>query len=678
MKQTYPKPNTHPTPYLQKEQSDSSGWLSGNLRYQLTKLLNSVSKKTLFKSFLWIVILLLNIHHVEGQDKYSKLQEKLNILSTTDIPMLNEKVNISVTNVSIQEFLRGVANNTGLNINVSPELKIEVVNNFSNVKVIDILMFLCKQYDLNITVIGNIMSVFKEKVEEPQPVKKPLVNYNSSTTLISIECNNEDLGVLAKAIVDQTGLNVVPAPGLDGLKVKGYIQNMPVDNALDKLAYANNLKVRKTDDQVYLFEKNEPAPIVPNPGQQRRDNSSQKRADPNSGPSNLQITRIVEDSITVVAENASIADIIKEAAEQIKADYFFSTPIQGETTLQMKGIRFPALLNYLFRNTPYSYQCKNGVYLISDNKSRELKEFRIIQLQNRTIDTLVAIIPKELKKDLELKEFAELNSLLICGMPEQINAVESFIRAVDKAVPNILIEVMIIDARTSSSITTGIQAGTGTKPTTASTVFPGVDFNVSSQSINNLLNSFKGFGAVKIGNVSPSFYLSLQALETSGVINIRSTPKLSTLNGHAANLSIGTTEYYQEQQNNIYGSLSSSSQVITSYKAVNADLSVKIRPVVSGDDQITLEIEVKQEDFTTRISQYAPPGKISRTFKSLIRVKNQEMVLLGGLEEKRNDDSGSGVPLISRIPVLKWFFSSRTKSLSNKKLNIFIKPTIVE
>jgi type IV pilus assembly protein PilQ len=609
-----------------------------------------------------------------GQDKYYQLQEKLMILSTGDIPALNEKVNISVTNISIQEFLRAVSKSTGLNINVSPDLSITVVNNFSNVKVIDILIFLCRQYDLNISVIGNIINVFKEKAAVQAPVKKQLVKYDQVNDLISIECDNEDLGTVSKAIVDNTGLNVVPAPGLDILKVKGYIQNMPVDNALDKFAFANNLKVRKTDDQVYLFEKNDPPPQSNN-GQVRGNGANQKKGDGSSG---LQITKILGDSISVAADNASISDIIREAALQVHTDYFFTSPVTGESTLHLKGIRFPSLLTYLFRNSAYSYQIIDGIYLIGDNKSHDLKEFKIIQLQNRTIDTLLTIIPSEYKKELELKEFPELNSLLVSGLPERINSLESFIRAIDKVVPNILIEVMIIDAKTNSGITTGIEAGIGTPPATNSTVFPGVDFNVSSQSINNLINSFNGFGTVKIGNVTPNFYVNLKALEANGIINIRSTPKLSTLNGHSASMSIGNTEYYKEEQNNIYGSFTSQSQMITTYKDVKAELLVKIRPVVSGDDQITLEIEVTQEDFTSRISQFAPPGKVARTFKSLIRVKNQEMILLGGLEEKRNSDTGSGVPFLSRIPVIKWFFSSRSKNLSNARLNIFIKPSIVE
>ena len=57
-------------------------------------------------------------------------------------------------------------------------------------------------------------------------------------------------------------------------------------------------------------------------------------------------------------------------------------------------------------------------------------------------------------------------------------------------------------------------------------------------------------------------------------------------------------------------------------------------------------------------------------------MKNNEMVLLGGLDEVDNENSGTGVPILSRIPIIKWFFSGRTKRKDKSKLHIFIKPTV--
>ena len=161
------------------------------------------------------------------------------------------------------------------------------------------------------------------------------------------------------------------------------------------------------------------------------------------------------------------------------------------------------------------------------------------------------------------------------------------------------------------------------------------------------------------------------------MIDIASTPKLATLNSYESKLSIGNTEYYLEEQNTVIGSQNPQNIITKQYKSVNADLSLTIKPFVSGDNQVTLKIDVTQSDFTNRISPNAPPGSVSRNFSSLIRLKDGELVLLGGLERKSKTSSGSGVPILSRIPIIKWFFSSRSSQKENSKLNIFIKTTII-
>lgn len=611
---------------------------------------------------------------LNAQDRFQFLQNKLDSLAISSIPALNEKVNISVTNVSIQEFLRGIANSSALNINVDPSINVQIINNFTNVRVSDVLVFLCRQYDLHVSVIGAILNIYRKPKEELPPPKKQLVIFDQASGLVSIQCANEELAAFTRAFVDQTGYNLIPAPGTDRLPVSAYIQKLPVEGALEKFSFANNLKIRKTGDQVFVIEKNDPLPAQNS--NNRKGSLTRKTA---TGEIELEIKRLSGDSISVTAEKVPLTDIILWAADELKMDYFFTSPVQGDASLKIKAISFPSLLDFIFRNTAYSYQTVNNVYVIGDNKGREMKEFRMVQLQNRPVTKIIEFIPGELTRDLEIKEFPELNGLLIGGISSRIQGLESFMKSIDQVVPVIMIEVMIIDIKNSHIVSTGIEAGLGDKPVqTQGGVFPGVDMSFGAQSINNMINSFNGFGTVKIGKVTPNFYMNLKAMENDGMINIRSTPKLSTLNGHEAEMSIGNKEYYLEENSNIYGSLSSSQTITRVYKPVEAKLMVKIKPVVSGEDQITLDIEVEQGDFTERISQYAPPGEVSRTFKSLIRVKNQEMILLGGLEEKRNKDSGTGVPLLARIPVIKWLFSSKTSERSKSKLNIFIKPTIID
>jgi type IV pilus assembly protein PilQ len=178
--------------------------------------------------------------------------------------------------------------------------------------------------------------------------------------------------------------------------------------------------------------------------------------------------------------------------------------------------------------------------------------------------------------------------------------------------------------------------------------------------------------------VNEGFYLGLQFLEDRGVIEMQSTPKLSTLNGHEATLKSGETRYYKEIANNYYGSQITMATESYIWKPVDANLEIKITPFVSEDKQITLDISIDQEEFTTREEPEAPPGTATRSFKSLIRVQNEEMVLLGGIDQNTMEKSGRGLPWIARVPVIKWFFGKSKDNKSERRLNVFIKPTLVE
>jgi type IV pilus assembly protein PilQ len=291
---------------------------------------------------------------------------------------------------------------------------------------------------------------------------------------------------------------------------------------------------------------------------------------------------------------------------------------------------------------------------------------------------MAAVIPEGIRKNVTISEFVELNGFVISGDDQRITEIKDFLRSIDQTVPVVMIEVMIVDVNRSRTLTTGLKAGLGNGPTeSGGTISPGINYNLNANSINSLLNSFNGAGVFNLGNVAPSFYVSIQALETDGVLKLRSTPQLSTLNGHEATLSIGETEYYLEVRNDLIGTQNPTVTTSQIYKPINADLSLKILPIVSSEDMVTLDIEVSQSTFTDRISETAPPGSVQRKFSSSIRMKDREMIVLGGLEEKETSQSGSGLPFLSRIPVLKWIFGSRTKKNSQSKLTIFIRPTII-
>lgn len=294
-------------------------------------------------------------------------------------------------------------------------------------------------------------------------------------------------------------------------------------------------------------------------------------------------------------------------------------------------------------------------------------------------EAIVSIIPDEIKSELDISVDYELNSFYVSGPSANINRFKKFIKQIDKPVPVVLIEVMIIEVRKSSTIETGISWGIGDAPVkTSGKLFPDTNVTLGASTVNKIIGGFDGFGSFNIGQVIPEFFSNIKAMEENGNLKIRSTPKLSTLNGHRASLSIGETTYYVVTNQNFFGSQIPTTSEVRNYQPIDAELAVSIKPLVSGDGQVTLDINVIQSDFNgERIEDDAPPGLTSREFSSIIRMQNQDLAILGGLEEKVKNDSGTGVPLLARIPVIKWLFSKRKREDTKQKLTILIKPTVI-
>lgn len=610
-----------------------------------------------------------------AQDRFVEIEEKLKALTET-IPALDQKVDVSVNGVTIQEFIRGIASSTNLNLSVDPVLSIKVTNSFNQIPVKDILIFVCRVYKLDISVIGSIINIvgYKEPipVKIAPPEKKLNISYDSQNDLLSFDFEKDTLSKVSKEITNITSKNIALSPGINNITVSGYVKQMPFDAAIEKFCFSNNLNVSKSDDQFYLIEKNEDATNKETSGKQKRKNilgGNRSKKDI------LKVSSV--DSISIDVTEQPLADVISSVSNKVAMPFTFLSEIKGNTTVNIKNSEYEEFLLQVLKGTPYSYKFENGIYFIGDKKLEELKESRVISLQYRTVDKLKELLPQSLTKDLELMEFVEQNSLVVTGNVISIKALENLILEIDKVVPVILIEVIIVDVNKNNSVSTGITAGIGTAPVSKQTVLPNTEWTFGSQSINSLINSFNGFGWIKLGKVAPNFYLKIKALEDNGLLKIRSTPKLSTLNGHEALLTSGETKYYKEEQSNYIGSQNPSLSNSYTWKSTKADLNVTIKPIVSSDDQITLDIKVEQSEFTPREFENAPPGQVSRTFQSLIRVKNEEMVLLGGLEKTTSNASSSGLPLLSRIPIIRWFFGNRTKSKTETKLSIFIKPTVI-
>lgn len=686
--------------------------------------------------------------HVLAQQSDTRIQQlrtKLDSLQTT-IPGLLKTVDLSITNTTIPTFLRAVATSNSVNISIDGSLEnVKLTQSLSNASLEDVLLHLCDQYELTIDVIGNILMV--KKYRAPYIPREIPIEYDAKTSIFSIDLQKDSLPKVLKKITNRTGKNLVYSVGLEGRQLSGFIKEKTFDEAIDMLAQTNNLKVNRTSDGFYVFESMDATfdrnkrPIRPRMANfyfKVKDTINQllevdfidtpieaiindigfdlKINMATSKPLlNMGKTSVKSDSISFDVLLAKVLEDTKFGFKKQNGMYFFGDRKQSSIrnteiiplmhrSIQMMMEPIQSNDNFESRTTGSTNNFgQNNTYGNSTNfnnrntnVSRNTSSRRYNGGSNRQpfsdfqngAEALLNIIPESVKDSLAINVDVERNSFIVNGDAIRINKFKEFLKEIDKPVPVVLIEVMIIEVNKSNSFSAGLELGIGENPTTdrgtllngpeGSGLTGGTDLTLGANTINNIIGGLSGVQGGNLGRVVPNFYARIQALETNGDIKIKSTPKLSTLNGHTAHLTNGVRSYYRIEQTNTIGS--QNPQVINSveYIPTDANLSISIKPLVSGDENITLSINVGQSSFNNdRIAADAPPGINSREFSSTIRVKDKDVIILGGLEYNEDTKTGSGVPFLARIPIIKYLFSKRVRTKIDRKLSVLIKPTII-
>lgn len=456
------------------------------------------------------ILLLLFTLTTQAQDRFADLSNQLQVLAT-EVTGLDQQVDLSVSKMPIQEFFRTLAVANKLNITVDPALSQVVTNTFSDVAVRDVVVFMCREYNLDVVITGRILSI--ENFTLPGEIRetKPLViTWDSTSQSLTMDLQNDSLVRVTREITRLTGQNVIFTPDLQGKLVSVFVRKDSLNDALEKMSISNNLSVTRKDDFFVIYDENKTAinkvkPIV----QGTATSPPTAPTFVSAGPMFPFQAKSVGD-ISVNVTGISIADVINTISPAVKVNYFIYSELKEPVTLNLSHVTYDELLENILNGTKYASRQEKGIYLIGDRDQEGIREVRVVRMRYRAVTDLGKVIPEKLKKEVTIQEFPDLNSLILSGSSTVIREVIDFLAQIDEVVPLVLIEVIIIDFQNGYTLSTGISAGLGDKPvTTSGTVGPGVDVTLGASSINSLIASLNGAGLFNLGKVTPNFYIFL-------------------------------------------------------------------------------------------------------------------------------------------------------------------------
>jgi len=310
------------------------------------------------------------------------------------------------------------------------------------------------------------------------------------------------------------------------------------------------------------------------------------------------------------------------------------------------------------------------------------------------------------------------NSIIVTDIPEVFPQIEQIIAELDKKAPQILIEARIVEINTDRLNELGIEWGgsrgelayfAGPARLTDWPLRPGIfngdnwkyffpkapQISNNNQSQNQSQSSSGGGG----GKIDPIFATNLQspegiyygvfslaqmqaifrALISRGEARYLGTPKIVAMNNKTSLITI-SREAAIASQTTVVSAGGSAGSSSTGVERKQVGLTLKVTPQVNKEGYITMLVEPQYSDITTSAitiqgSNVLDP--ITRGVSTMVRVKNGQTVVIGGMLSSTEQKIVKKVPLFGYIPVIGWFFTSTSTRRTNTDLVIFLTPTIL-
>ena len=289
----------------------------------------------------------------------------------------------------------------------------------------------------------------------------------------------------------------------------------------------------------------------------------------------------------------------------------------------------------------------------------------------------------------------ERNALVILATSEQMKNIRETVRKIDIPKVQVYVKARIVEINTDLAEQIGIKYGFEGGAITDQGLFTAAaNMGASSLMVSPTLFGFLNTETTQYdqngnlvttpsqpfsfkGDISEVFALGakLDLLKQNGAAHILSEPSILCTNNKEASIYVGRTQSILTQaQQTTQGQ----GNIINNYSREDIGLTLKVKPRLSSNNQVTLEIEAEIEDILPGSSASADrPTTTKRKVLTNAIVNNGKTIILGGLLKNAGGKNTTKVPLLGDIPILGHLFTSNSDAQSRVNVVIYLTPYIV-
>jgi MSHA biogenesis protein MshL len=294
--------------------------------------------------------------------------------------------------------------------------------------------------------------------------------------------------------------------------------------------------------------------------------------------------------------------------------------------------------------------------------------------------------------------------IVVRATPAELRQVEAYLNAVQVSIERqVMLEAKIVSVELSEGSQAGVNwagfGGLGKGRLSIGTAAPGASLAPTGSAITDGVNTITAGAGLAADALGKGFYgLAFQAsnfaaminfLQTQGNVQVLSSPRIATLNNQKAVLKVGSDELFVTgiSTTTTSGATGSTSTPSLTLQPFFSGVALDVTPQIDDAGNVMLHVHPTVSNVTEKqknvdlgsLGSFRLPlanSTVSET-DSIVRVRNGQIVAIGGLMTQEQRDDRNGLPGVSELPLFGALFRSKSGSMSKRELVILIKPTVI-
>lgn len=383
----------------------------------------------------------------------------------------------------------------------------------------------------------------------------------------------------------------------------------------------------------------------------------------------IKVDDLIKITSKITKRNILVTQIINEKVDYIPTQKITKENLFDilETTLKEKG---------------YFLVEENGVLKVKKVEIIKEEQFtEVIGLKNVDGVNIIKILDDVVNKkyiNKPTKPFVSLdlesNSLVVMASKDELKQIKDLIQELDKEKAQVYVQAKIIEVNNELVNKIGISYGI----INASARSDGI--NAISSNLNGGSNAIKEAVdtlGIKVSNLNIKSGLALGAslnlLQQNGALDIVSEPSILAIDNKESSIYVG-----EKISVEISSTLTDGGLQRTNYEREDIGLTLKVKPRISSDTKLTLEINTLLEGIkSTSVSAGQNPDTLKKEIKTAAILNNGESVIIGGLIENKNEIIEQKVPVLGDIPLFGELFKNDSKMNKKNNLVIIVTPYMI-